>query len=147
LNSNYSLAYQWYAILLVTTGRADEGLAMTQQALDKDELSLSFTSGLAWLSYLARKYDESIRKYRRALEIDPVSLPEIEGLAEAYEMAGNVQEAFDTYQRWAKTGGMSDPQVASMERAYKKGGMKGYWQRRLQMEVEEEKGGDVWTYV
>src|SRR5262249_12846907 len=33
LNSNYSLAYQWYAILLVTTGRADEGLAMTQQAL------------------------------------------------------------------------------------------------------------------
>ena len=25
--------------------------------------------------------------------------------------------------------------------------MKGYWQKRLEMEIEDEKGGDVWTYV
>jgi tetratricopeptide (TPR) repeat protein len=147
LNSNYLQSGSNYATLLIVTGRPVEALARAQHVLEEDNLSLSLTSGRAWLSYLARRYDESVRIYQRAVEMDPVSLQEIEGLAEAYEMSGRIQDAFETYQRWAKTGGMSASQIASLEQAYKKNGMKGYWGRRLEMEIEDEKGGNVWTYV
>jgi tetratricopeptide (TPR) repeat protein len=147
LDPNYIHVYIDYSSLLNLLGRHDEALDMLHRGLDKDPLSVPLNHRLGFALYWARQYELSIQQYLKTLELDSRSPFIVEGLAEAYEMAGKPQQAFEQYQQWARLGGMPEAQIALLEAAYKAGAMKGYWRKRLDMEIRDEKGGDVWTYV
>ena len=125
----------------------DEALVMIRRGLEKDPLSLALNMTEGWLLYMARKYELSIDQYQKALELDPTSAQTISGLAAAYEMSGQSLQAFEQYQKWAKNGGVAESQIAALTAAYTSRGMRGYWLKRLAMEIEEEeKTGDIWTF-
>jgi eukaryotic-like serine/threonine-protein kinase len=147
MDPNYTEAYLGYSKLLSLLEQHDEALAMLQHSLQQDPLSVVVNRRLGLALYWARRYDVSIQQYLRTLQLDPRSHPIVEELALAYEMAGKPQEAFEQYQQWARLGGVPESRTSMFEAAYKSRGMKGYWQKRLEMEIEDEKRGDVWTYV
>src|SRR5206468_883709 len=60
LSPGYGTAHQWYAGLLVQTGRIEEGLAEARRAVELDPLSPSVNQTLGWALYMARQYDRSI---------------------------------------------------------------------------------------
>jgi TolB-like protein/Tfp pilus assembly protein PilF len=96
INPAYATAHQWYAVLLMATGRIDEGLAEIRQALQLDPLSgiINAVAGLIHLA--ARDHDTAIDRLERALELNP-SLPafyELQ-LAYAYHLAGMETEAVE----------------------------------------------------
>jgi len=146
LSPSYSEAYLWYSQLLSYTGRHDEARDLIQQALERDRLSLPLNMSLGFALYMARRYELSIQQYQRALDLDSDSAQTVIGLGEAYEMAGKYQQAFEEYQKWARNGGMPKSRISKLELAYKTSGIRGYWQKRLEMEIEDEKSGEIWTY-
>jgi TolB-like protein/Tol biopolymer transport system component/Tfp pilus assembly protein PilF len=69
-NPNYPQAHEWYAALLVGTGRFDEGVAEMLRAEELDALSLRTMTLTAWTLYQARRFDESLAKAEQIIEMD-----------------------------------------------------------------------------
>src|SRR5437660_92680 len=71
LNPNYEITYELYSYLLLSMGRTDEGIKMTQRSLEVAPLSTLIADDLAYAYYLARRYDEAIKTCQKSLELDP----------------------------------------------------------------------------
>lgn len=71
LNPNYSVAHQWYANLLVATGRFEEAVREMSLARQVNPLSLIANGALGWVHYYAGRYAQAVRQCDRALEMDP----------------------------------------------------------------------------
>lgn len=147
LNPSYALAHQQYSIVLTTVGRLDEALAEARKALELDPFSLVTNHSLAWVYYLARRYEDSVQQYRATIELFPRFPNSLEQLAGVYEAKGENENAFRAYRNWAEVAGLPAETLADLDRAYAAGGIRGYWKKRLELEVrEEEETGNVWTY-
>lgn len=70
LNPNYATARQWYASLLVQTGRAGEALSEIKHAQELDPLSSIISSNAGLYLYYARRYEEAAGQLRKTLEVD-----------------------------------------------------------------------------
>jgi TolB-like protein/Tfp pilus assembly protein PilF/predicted Ser/Thr protein kinase len=70
LNPNYATAHQWYASLLVQTGRTGEALSEIRFAQELDPLSSIISANAGLYLYYSRRYDEAERQLRRTLEVD-----------------------------------------------------------------------------
>ena len=147
LNPSYALAHQQYSIVLTTVGRLDEALGEARKALELDPFSLIANHSLAWVYYLARRYEDAAQQYRATIELFPRFPNSHEQLAGVYEATGENEKAFRAYRNWAEVAGLAAETVADLDRAYTAGGIRGYWKKRLELEVrEEEETGNVWTY-
>jgi Tfp pilus assembly protein PilF len=73
LNPQYATAHQWYAFLLASQGRVDDGLVEGHTASDLDPASVSVRRSLAHAYYYARRYDQAIYHIERAMALDPVA--------------------------------------------------------------------------
>ena len=94
-----------------------------------------------------RRFDASLGQDQRALEIDSDAVTALEGVADLYEAMGDHARAFDAYQRWAAAAGITHQTIMKLDRAFHAHGMTGYWQKRLQMEKDEEaEQGEAWPY-
>jgi TolB-like protein/Tfp pilus assembly protein PilF len=71
LNPAQAIVYHWYAEFLMSKGRAEEAIAMTQRAYQTDPLSPIIGSALGGILYLARRYDQAVAALQRAQEITP----------------------------------------------------------------------------
>lgn len=71
LNPGYAPAHHWYSHLLAASGRMDESLAHSRQALAVDQLSPIMDSHLAWHFFFARQYNEAIDHLAKAIELNP----------------------------------------------------------------------------
>ncbi|MBI1729581.1 tetratricopeptide repeat protein [Candidatus Acetothermia bacterium] len=71
LNPIYPTAHQWYAELLVATGRVKQAIEEMQLALERDPLSLLINTTMAWMYYYARHYEAAIEQCHLALELEP----------------------------------------------------------------------------
>jgi TolB-like protein/DNA-binding SARP family transcriptional activator len=71
LNPSYSVAHQWYANLLVATGRFDEAEREMSRAREVNPLSLIANGALGWVYYYAGRHEEAVEQCDRALEMDP----------------------------------------------------------------------------
>ena len=70
-----------------------------------------------------------------------------EGLADVYAAAGDDAKAFTTYQQWEKVAEFDVETVSALNQAYAAGGMRGYWQKRLELEEREwAESGNVWPF-
>jgi eukaryotic-like serine/threonine-protein kinase len=70
LNPNYATARQWYASLLVQTGRTGEALSEIKFAQELDPLSSIISANAGLYLYYSRRYDEAERQLRKTLEVD-----------------------------------------------------------------------------
>ncbi|MGI9076071.1 MAG: protein kinase domain-containing protein [Gemmatimonadaceae bacterium] len=91
LDPKYATAHQWYAFLLTSQARADEGLVEAHTAVDLDSASVSGRRSLGWQYYYARRYGEARYHLMRAIVMNPMA-------EENYRVLGltlAMQEEFD----------------------------------------------------
>jgi len=141
LNPNYALAHHMYANLLVSTGRFDEAIAERKRALEIDPLSVRTNALLGWDYYMAGRYDEAIAQYGRTSELDP-NYPLIY-LGQVYEHKGMNSEAVSEYLKQEARSGRSAAEIEALKAAYAAAGMKGYWQKQLELLKQKAKQGPV----
>jgi TolB-like protein/Flp pilus assembly protein TadD len=137
LNPNYALAHHMYANLLKGEGRFDEAIAERKRALEVDPLSLRTNALLGDNYYVAGRYDEAIEQYRKTSELDPDFF--LIDLGSVYERKGMNDEAVAEYLKKEVRSGMRAGEVAALKEAYAASGMRGYWQKRLDLMKEESK--------
>lgn len=141
LNPNYALAHHMYANLLEGTGRFDEAISERKRALEIDPLSLRTSALLGWDYYIAGRYDEAIAQYRKTSELDP-NFPLI-SLGGVYERKGMNNEAVAEYLKEEARLGRAAADIDALKAAYESSGMKGYWQKQLELLKEKAKQGPV----
>jgi adenylate cyclase len=71
LNPNYATAHHWYSVLMLTTGRLQEGLEEAEVAHILDPLSPVVSMGLVQVYLFAGRFEEAIDECRRHLEMHP----------------------------------------------------------------------------
>jgi len=132
INPAYASAHQWYAQLLMATGRIDESLAETRRALQLDPLSgvINTAAGMQYLA--ARDYDTAIDLMERGFELMPEQhAVRLLYLAYAYHLAGREADAVEALLDF----GFS-PEVESLLReASHRFGLKGATRKLLELEV------------
>jgi tetratricopeptide (TPR) repeat protein len=99
LSPSYATAHQWYAELLVETGRFEEGLSEARRAVDLDPLSPGINTLLGWALYCARQYDPAIRQLRQTIEVYPCLAGAHLHLGMTYAAKGMSGEAVKILQR------------------------------------------------
>ena len=71
LEPSQTIVYYWYGEYLMSMGKPEEAIAVTQQAHRMDPLSPVLGSSLGMILYLARRYDQALRVLDRTREINP----------------------------------------------------------------------------
>ena len=71
LSPSYATAHHWYAINLMSTGRAAESIAQILEAQALDPVSPIISTDVAEMFYWAGQYDRAIEKAQATLELHP----------------------------------------------------------------------------
>ncbi len=93
LNPHYASAHQWYAFLLASQGKCEEGLVAAHTALELDPSSVSMRRTIGWLYYYARRYDQARDHLARAIEMNPTAEESYRVLGFVLAEQGNLREA------------------------------------------------------
>ncbi len=133
LNPSYPTAHHGYAILLATTGRTEESLAEAHKALQADPLSLPINNIVGSMFNAAHQYDRAIEQIRKTLEMAPNFALAHSTLGGAYQGKGRLREAVEEYLKAKSLEGESPQTVTSQRHAYETSGMKGFWQKELEL--------------
>jgi len=144
LNPNSAYAHLFYSnCYLMPMGRAAEAIAENEKAVALDPLSLPINNFLGMSYLFGGDYEKSHRQFQRTMEIDPAF-----ELAHAYfaflltEM-GRFEEAIGEAQKAELLMGVKPEraaaEAASLHQAFRTGGEKGFWQRRLEIALQELK--------
>ena len=105
--------------------------------MELDPLSARTSALLSWDYYIAGRYDEAIEQYRKASELDP-TFPLIE-LGKVYERKGMNEQAIREYLKEPIRSHRPDADVVALKAAYAASGLKGYWQKQLELLKEKAK--------
>jgi TolB-like protein/Tfp pilus assembly protein PilF len=71
LDPSNAIVYYWFGEYLMSMGKPEEAIAVTQKAHRLDPLSPVIGASLAMILYLARKYDQAMEVLKRTEEINP----------------------------------------------------------------------------
>jgi eukaryotic-like serine/threonine-protein kinase len=93
LNPHYASARQWYAFLLASQNKCEEGLVEAHTALELDPSSVSMRRTIGWLYYYARRYDQARDHLARAIEMNPTAEESYRVLGFVLAELGNLGEA------------------------------------------------------
>lgn len=126
-----------YSRVLADEGRFPEALALADRALAQDPASVLANRDKAQILFMARRYDECVEMCRRTLELDPYSPLVHAYLGRAYENLGRAREAVDAHIAPLALSEANRDTVATLRAAADRGGLKGFWQRRLQLLLDE----------
>ena len=141
LNPNYETAHQWYAEYLSAMGRHDEAITEIRRAREINPFSMIINAVEVSVLCVAREYDQGISQGQKALEMDP-HFGEVYGYLErCYDQKGMYREAITAHQTHRKLAGHDDKGTAAMREAASATSPGVYWQKRLELEMEESKGG------
>jgi tetratricopeptide (TPR) repeat protein len=126
-----------YALILADDGRFDEALAVADRALAQDPTSVLGTRDKAHILFLAGRYEDCVAMCRRTLELDPYT-PLAHGiLGRAYEELNRPQEAAEAYITPLTFSEKNREIVADLRAATARGGIRGFWEERLQYLLKE----------
>jgi TolB-like protein/DNA-binding winged helix-turn-helix (wHTH) protein len=132
-----------YSQVLADDGRFDEALVVADRALAQDPTSVLATRDKASILFLSRRYEDCVAMCLRTLELDPYT-PQVHiRLGRAYEQLGRHREAVNAYITPLTFSERNRDIVASLRAAAARGGIKGFWEERLQHLL---KASDVATY-
>src|SRR5205814_565902 len=146
LNRNYEITYELYSYLLLSMGRADEGIKMTQRGLEVAPLSTLIADDVAYAYYLARRYDEAIRTCQKSLELDPNHFGGPLNLGVVYEAKGMHDEAIKQFEKSIAIGGRTSGVLAVLAHAYATSGRQAEAQKMLAELNEMSKQAYVSSY-
>jgi tetratricopeptide (TPR) repeat protein len=139
INPNYPETHHLYANYYAIMGRFDEAIASRRRALQLDPLSLRSNFRLGADLLANRQYREAIEQYRHTIELDP-SFPlaysgtaEDGGLGLALELEGRHEEAIAAHLKAASLSGEPAEVVTALREAYQAKGMRGFWQKKLEL--------------
>jgi len=145
LDSNYADAHGMYGTYLLAIGRFNESIAERKRALELDPLSPLGNTSVGWSYFYARRYEDAIEWYKKALELDPNFVVAHNGLATAYELKGMHSEAVDAFLRAKSLTGANEQTMGALKQAFASSGIKGYWQKELELAKEQQKVSPVGT--
>ncbi|MFL6374992.1 MAG: tetratricopeptide repeat protein [Pyrinomonadaceae bacterium] len=137
LNPNDAAAHRLYGRFLCAFGRIDEAKAEIELAYKVDPLSLGTLSIMGDPYYYSREYDKLIEANLKALELDPSFSRAHYWLQSGYEEKGMYQEVIADLR---KTASPDDLKAANaLEAGYSAAGARGYWQKNVELKLEEAK--------
>jgi TolB-like protein/DNA-binding SARP family transcriptional activator/Tfp pilus assembly protein PilF len=139
LNPAYTPGRHWYSLLLVASGRPEEGLAETRRARELDPLSLVMSTGLARILYFTREHDRAIAEYRRALEMDSTFVTAHLGVGLAYLQKGEPERALAAFRTAERLTGPQPVVIALIGHAHGMAGREAE-ARRLLAELQARAG-------
>ena len=139
LNPNYATAHQWYAEYLSAMGRTNEALVEIKRAEELDPVSLIISAVEAWILYFARDFDGAIAKCLKVIDMDPNFAEAYEYLKRSYDQKGMYREAISARQTRRKILGRETRDNAALRVAASATSSRVYWQKRLELEIEESK--------
>jgi eukaryotic-like serine/threonine-protein kinase len=93
LNPHYASAHQWYAFLLASQNKCEEGLVAAHTALELDPSSISARRSLGWMYYYARRYEQARDHLSRVIEMNPTAEESYRVLGFVLAEQGNFVEA------------------------------------------------------
>ena len=118
LNPADAIVYYWYGEFLMSLGRPDEAIAITQEAHQADPLSAVIGASLGMILYLARRYDQAAAVLQHAQEITPEHfLPHMRmGLVRVQQ--GKYEDALNELQTAVGLADQSTETLAALAIAY-----------------------------
>jgi eukaryotic-like serine/threonine-protein kinase len=96
---NYPLTHEWYASMLVGTGRFEEGDHEIRRAEELDPLSLRAMALSAWSFYQTRDYTEGIAKAQQIIDLDKDYPQGYLQLGNCLDRVGRAAEAVEALRR------------------------------------------------
>ena len=129
LDPSSSKARHFYSHYLLAMRRFDESLIESKRALELDPLSELLNFHLTWHYVWAHQPDLAIEQCRKMLEVFPNSRLGHFFRMLAYEMKGLYEQAIADE--------LDSKKAARLKRAYGRFGARGYWQSRLDSELEQ----------
>ena len=123
-------------------GRPHEAVREAKRALELDPLSLIINENVGDVLGLARRYDEAIEQLHKTLELDPNFRVARNSLARAYEGKEMYDEAVAEFLK------VVGPEIAlPLKEAYIKSGIRGLWEKQLELAIEQSKQSYVSPYL
>jgi len=144
LNPNYSTAHLFYSgAYLTPMGRHQEAIAEMKKALELDPLSLSLNNIMGKTYHWAGDYERSEAQFKHTIELDPTFPLAHFFYASLLEDTERFEDAIRERQRGALLLGASiqeaEAEAEGFLRAYQSRGTRGYWERRLEGTLQDEK--------
>ena len=125
LDPKNTVAYQYYALLLMCLARFDEAEANFRRALEQEPVSQNINRNYGSFLMIARRYDESEKQLRKTVELDPNFQVGYFSLSNTLQMQDKKAEAVEAYARAREVAGRPD-EAAAMRASFKKGGWRGF---------------------
>jgi serine/threonine-protein kinase len=118
-------AHMYFGIYWIYRARLDQAFAELTLARDLDPLTPIYSSWLAYLSYLNRRYDEAADQYKKILEMDPTFATARYTLGLIYVQQQKYPEAYDEFAKAKAYDPESFYPEAILGQAYGMAGRKG----------------------
>jgi DNA-binding winged helix-turn-helix (wHTH) protein/TolB-like protein/Tfp pilus assembly protein PilF len=143
LDPNYADAHGMYGAYLIAMGKSDQAIAERKRAQELDPLTPLFNTSLGWAYFYAGRYDEAIDWYKKSIELDTNFVQAHNDLGNTLLLKGMDAEAIEELLRAKTITGTKPEIVNALRRAYDTSGMRGYWQKELELANEQLKQGQV----
>jgi serine/threonine-protein kinase len=141
LNSGYSLAHHWYALMLMSLGRREEGYREIMRARDLDPVSAIIATVAGLHFYYIRDFDTFNEWNRKALEIDPnFAIAEL-NLGRGYLQQQKFDQAISHMEKAVKISGDSPFYLGQLGHAYAVAGRKSEALKILERLKKESRPG------
>jgi len=127
LNPNDANALHMYSHYLLSMGRMQESLEVSQRALQHDPVSPTMQLHLGFHYLTARQYDLAIPQYLKVLQADPGLVDAHNQLAVAYRQKGMLDQSVAEYLQVETLLGMTTEQISELKTAYARSGMREFW--------------------
>jgi tetratricopeptide (TPR) repeat protein len=118
LNPNQANAHVFYAGLLASSGRLEEGIGEVNRAQELDPFSLSISAVRGFILENARRYDEAIEQLRRVIAVEPNHYPAHWYLGHTYAANGQFNEAIAASERAVALSGRAPGALGFLGLAY-----------------------------
>jgi tetratricopeptide (TPR) repeat protein len=129
----YAMSHALFANMLAHHGKSQEAIEQIRLANALDPMSL-VTNSFTWHVYFSsRRYDDALRSALGTAEANPGFAPAPWRLSMSWEQKGEYEKAIAA----------GDEGAPELRRAFASGGVRGYWQRKLELLSQEKHGSDA----
>ncbi|HJS51183.1 MAG TPA: tetratricopeptide repeat protein, partial [Pyrinomonadaceae bacterium] len=124
-------------------GRFEESSAEFARAAELDPVSMAILTDQGMAFIYARQYDRAIAHFKELIEIDPNFVRTHFYLADAYRAKGMFPEAIESRRKGLLLDGVPPARAEAVSKrlmdAYNSSGATGYWQTRMELNLEGAK--------
>jgi len=126
----YGLSHALFACTLAHHGKSQEAIEQIRLANALDPMSV-LTNSFTWHVYFSsRQYDDALRSILGTAEVNPAFAPASWRLSVSWEQKGEYEKAIAA----------SGEGAPELRRALASGGVRAYWQRKLEILLQEKYG-------